>query len=164
MAAKTAGGFWGEYSYPMDKQGYTVNGNTCWEYGNRGNGSAINFSAKNVGSYTITIIGFTNNNDSSGKASNYKWASNSDTNDERKLTFTVAQKELTFHADITGQTYTYSGQSGWEDRAKCNVTGMVGSEKISFLFPIVSGAYMTSYDLYSWAYALFQIVRHESRT
>ena len=81
----------------MDSKEYTQGGVACWEYGDRANAEAINFSAKNVGSYTIKIIGFVSpyTSGSTGSASNYKWASNSDTEAERTLTFTVTQKEVT---------------------------------------------------------------------
>ena len=69
------------------------------------NGAYTHFGAKNVGVYSVYVHEFLS---STGVATNYEWASDSDTEGERTITFTITEKSIAA-GDISAKNKVYDG-------------------------------------------------------
>ena len=125
---------------------YSMNGGANQTTAAIANGGTVTFSATNVrivnsavAANTVTISAMASGG--TGTLSNYTFTSTS-------TEWTIDQKELTFNVTSTAGK-TYNGQSTYSAIASANVSGIVGSESISFALKKTAGpstVYIDSYN------------------
>ncbi len=127
MLSRISGVYLTTYDYPLTNNS-VYNDIIYGEYANRMNEGVINFGAKNVGEWTVKIVGVKNvNGSATDVVANYYWAEDSDTDNERMVTFSVTQKELGLSWGTTSFTY-----DAGEHKPTCQLTGIVDGDSCSF--------------------------------